>query len=436
MNQTWKYSILIFTSPLLGVFAVLKNFNYYYSKRLLILAVAMYGATLRLTGTSDGTRFQLWVHEFYSNKSLSVFFYELYRIIILQPLPHTKGDVYIHVLSYFCGTILNWPESLFFFVGLVFGYFYINGLSKIFHIVNLKWSEMHPVLKMAAIIFIVFLGIDMMQSIRTWTGAWVLFNGVVSYHKTGQSKYIFLILCAPLFHAAYFVMAIPSILVVFIKKFGNTIPAVFFMISFFVSFLPKGLLERVESNEFAASKLDSYQVYDADGNVISQTWDEGGSGSRGNFYAKYGKGRAPKLGTQIVLFWFIVSGFFRKKKLTPLENGLFLSALITATLANLATAIPQLNGRLYVVSGTLTTGLFFLVLARIFKEEKWKSLKAISKIGVYIPLVVFVPKLIYVLANFITYASWFLVAFPVLPILSEDLNLSIREWIGMMLLGE
>lgn len=436
MRQGYYYLLMLF-SPFLGLFAYLRNVKMNVSKGILVFFVVIYGATLRLTGTSDGTRFQLWVYEFYSNKSFSQFLYELYRIIIFDPLPDTKGDVYIHVLSYFCGSVIHWPESFFAFVALIFGYFYISGLLRVFNLIKIKWVNMPSLLKYSLIIFIAFLGIDMMQSIRTWTGAWVLFNGVLGYYKTGKTKYLILIGAAPLFHVAYFVMVIPSVIALMIRKFNSLIAPVLFVTSFFIAFLPQGLLDTVESTEIGANKLNSYQVYDEDGNVIKQGWVESGEGgSSGHFYAKYGKGPAPKLGTQCLLFWFIISGFFRKSKLTRLEHGMLVTALLSASLANLAQPIPQLNGRMYVVAGVFTTALSCILIGRLIFEGKFNTLGRIKKGGLVIANLIFVPKVVYVFANLITYASVFLLTFPVIAVFSDDLNLTIREFIGAILFGE
>jgi hypothetical protein len=126
-----QYSFIGVFSPLTMLLFGLKSQNVNYKKWALIIFITIYGSIIFLSDTNDGFRHQQNVYNTYSNMSFEVFFSTLFDILTFQSVEGTKGDVYIHVLSFFVGSILQTPKLFFVFVAFIYGYFYSSSILLI-----------------------------------------------------------------------------------------------------------------------------------------------------------------------------------------------------------------------------------------------------------------------------------------------------------------
>jgi hypothetical protein len=427
MNRiTLPYILFSTISPVIGLYFSIKDLTWRQLKWPLIIFVTWFGATINLPESADSFRHQQMVENYYVDFTFSDFLDRSVRILNLSPAEDTNDDMYIHIISYISGGIIGVPRLFFAIVAFVFSYFYITALSKI-----LVWdAEVKKTLLFYGIIvmFIIYRGIDNMQTVRTWTGAWILFNGVFGYHQTKKIKYLFLILLAPMVHSAFLLMALPAFIVIFVRWLPPYFFIVFYIISFFISVSPTGILDQISESDLGKSKVDAYYRENPDDYAIKDY-------SKVNWYAEYGKTKSLHWGTQILIVSIFLAGLFSKRKMTDLQFGLFATGVLTAVFANLVSFIPALHSRSLIVAGlfVLATVVLMLTRANLFVPPITAKTRFL-KFNLWVSLVVFFPYFVYSLSNFLQFGSIFLFVFPFLIFFSfEDLNISIREFIEVFL---
>ena len=422
-NKIKDSKLLTILFPLLGLYYSIFKLNWRQKKWVLIIFITIFGSIMQFPENSDAETHKENVYSHYVGLSKHKFFNELKHIITLDPLPQSNDDVYIHVISYLTGSILNWPSLFFIIVSFIFGYFYINALSKI-----LKWNKnvkIQIISILLILLFIIYRGIDSMQSIRSWTGAWVLFNGVVGYFQTKQKKYWLFILSSPLIHAAYFLMAIPAYLIVL---FNNKIPFKIIIFFYFASFLitipSEPIIQQLNRTELGQNKVRSYYTENKNQNEIEM--------QEGNWYVKYGKKKALHWGSNFMAFTLILFGFY-EKKMTRLEAGLFSTGLLMAIFANLGDFFYAFYNRTMINSGLYILATTILLTTRGQLFNKTSGNLILKKIMIWISILIFIPKIVYTIANLLYYTSIYIFAFPFIGWIDSDLNVSIREVISLLI---
>ena len=118
--------------------------------------------------------------------------------------------------------------------------------------------------------------------------------------------------------------------------------------------------------------------------------------------------------------------------MTKLEMGLFSVGLMMASLANLSNFVftfytrTMANAVLYI----LATVVLLAIRGELLRNNGSKLI--LTRIMLWISILIFVPKVVYTLANIIYYTSFYMLAAPFLGWL-PDLNVSIREVLGWFL---
>lgn len=427
ITESLKYNtLLILISPALGLYHAVRGLGWQSRRWSLILLVTLFGATMYIPEEADASRFQQNVYDHYLNLSFNQWSYELYKTLMFSPEPGTKGDVYIHILSYLAGAVLGLPGIFFTLVSFIFGYFYINGLYKVFRgEYKIKITFLFLFL---SIIFIIFNGVDSLQTVRTWTGAWVLFNGVLGFHQTGKKKYLLLMLAAPLFHVAYFAMALPAYAVIFIKKLSPKFFILAFFISFFITINPEGIIKQLQTTDIGADKVQGYYRPDDDASLDMMQQNNK------NWYTTYGKGPSRYWGTNALAFCLILFGLFSKRKMTSLEIGLFSTGLLMITFANLMDFIDAVYNRTMVNAGVyiLATVVLLLIRGELLKAKGTQLF--FRKLMLWISVGIFIPQIVYTLANMLQFTSIFMVATPFMRWFFGEGNISLREFIRFFFL--
>ena len=133
LQQNIKYHfILFFISPVLGLIYGLRSKSLVYMRWCIFGFVVFYGSLFEMSifGEADGSRHWDNVYNHYQYLDFSVFWIELLGIMKFEHVPQVDDDPYIHILSYFVGTILNAPGLFFVFVAVVYGYFYSGVMVK------------------------------------------------------------------------------------------------------------------------------------------------------------------------------------------------------------------------------------------------------------------------------------------------------------------
>ena len=420
------YEIIIITliSPVLGFYYSIKDLKWPQRRWALIILITIFGSILTFPEAADSYRVQQQAFN-YAGMSFYEFINILKHIVTLNPLSGYPSDVYIHVLSYFSGSIVGLPKLIFVIASFVFGYFYVTALSKI-----LRWNKHNRksiIFSAVILIFIILRSIDSLQSVRAWTGMWILFNGVFSYLQTHKKRYFWLILAAPLVHFMYFVISLPAIFVIFFKKLSPKIFILIYFSSFFININPVDVINKFKKNNLAEKKISGYYQ-----NGVDPYLSRIEAQKNTVWYARFGNRDALIYGGNAFALTLILGGFFNKKRMTKLEMGLFSVGLMMASLANLSNFVftfytrTMANAVLYI----LATVVLLAIRGELLRNNGSKLI--LTRIMLWISILIFVPKVVYTLANIIYYTSFYMLAAPFLGWL-PDLNVSIREVLGWFL---
>ena len=82
-------------------------------------------------------------------------------------------DFYLHILSFIAGSVFNIPELLHVLAGIVLGYFYTKSVLLIIGD-NLQQKKNYILMGLIVLLLLIK-SISALNSIRMWTGMWVLF---------------------------------------------------------------------------------------------------------------------------------------------------------------------------------------------------------------------------------------------------------------------
>lgn len=419
--------ILLLFSPLIGLFSGLKYLSWDNKKVLIVLFFIIYGSLMQYGEEADAAVYMEML-DLYEGMSLSTFLLWLKHIIELDPLAGSPNDVYVHFLSFIISSILGVKFLFFPVVAGIYGYFYANALSKI-----LVWDKNKKIalsVLFIILLFIIHRSVTSFQTVRTWTGMWIMFNGVLGYAQTKERKYILLILATPLIHFAYFIIALPVLLSLFAKR----IPTIFMIGLYFSSFfitLSGSITEKLAGeSSLADKKIHSYYRQNQYGEAIDPIMERREKESS-VWYTRYGKTDAVYYGGHAFALFIIIGGFFRSK-MTNAEAVIFTAGLFLATFANFASFSYAFYSR------TMGNAVIYILAAACMMAIRGgydysKLNPRFINLLKWICILIFVPKIVYFIADFLIRTSIFVLGLPFIGWFADSLNVSIREFIGQFL---
>lgn len=419
------YYLMLIISPMLGAYLAIRNLNWPKRKGVLIMAIALFGSTIVLNN-ADGYRLREVLYDHYVGLSLSDWFYELTQIVQFKTVDGLKGDIYSHFFSYLVGHIMGIPSQYFLFVSLIFAYFYISSMANV-----LQWDRTKSrslLFWVLIVIFVSYRSIDTIQSVRTWTGAWVLFYGTYRYHLTQKTKYLWMMFTAPLFHVAYFIIALPAYAVIFVKWLSPKVFLPLYVCTFLFTVNPQQIIGQLQTTELGASKVDGY--YREEGDYDE---DRVAAAENVNFYQRIGKGWSLPNAPHFTIGALMLFGMISSKRLTKLEMSLCSTGILMATMANLGSFVSVFYNRTMANAGIYVLAAMVSLMVR---EELFNT-RGINlffrKIVLWGVVMVYVPYLIFVLANIIQFTSIFMVVGMPAGVF-ESFNISIRQLIDILFL--
>jgi hypothetical protein len=416
-------------SPILGLFYGLRNLDHKGKHLVLIIFGLFYGLLLNYSeGTDAGAYARL--AESYYYLGWDTFVDRFIGILTLSPEDGSPSDLYIHILSGIAGSMFSSTSFLFALVGAVYGYFYGSALLKVIDFSNSKLKKISFLTFMLILLFVIHRSFDSMQTIRSWTGMWVLFNGVFGYYKTNNKKYLLLIMISPFFHLMYGFIAIPAILAIALKSLPKFLFIGIYAISFLLNVNSLLIVDAASENDLAKSKLGSYYRVSKKGKTIDPIALRQ-KDSDSNWYAKYGKTTSVYTGATFFMIFLILGGYYSKKIMNNVEYGLMTTALLMATLANFLSFAYALYSRTMANASVYVLALMVLLVLRgVFKKPPSINYETI---GILIGIIIFIPKIVYFSSDFLYRTSMLLIVFPFINFLDTSLNFSIRDTINLFL---
>ncbi len=370
---------------------------------------------------SDGHTHLIEVRDTYINMSFSEF---LDKGVYILSFKESTGvvDIYMHTLSFLSGGVFGIPELLHVFAGLVYGYFYIQGVVFLFRSLNTK--NVGFIFLSVIVLFFAYRRITGLNSIRMWTAAWVLFCGAIGWSANKRKKYFMYMLSAPFFHFSFLGLLLPTfVALLFARRKWILLASWVISFGFALSYeVVQGYIPDISVVKSREATL-SVQV-DESGNTFEED---------SRFYRKYGPLLFRRFSIVILTllsFWLSFRSFIDKDNI--FTNMLAIGAILYA-FGNIFEFSPAVSGRSQAIAGVfiLAAIIRFIGLYRVLQMPR-RSLSYI-RIGLSVTLISSIPIFLFHLSYAISMLSAFaLILAPLSWVLGSD-DFSIRDMIGLFL---
>ena len=424
-NQVYASLFTMLLSPVFTLYAALRNGNRSYVRWVIFIFTIFYASTWDIEGIGDGSRHWQNVYDYYVGLNFGQFVADIGDILLFKNNPNINEDLYIHVISYLVGGILSLPGLFFIVVAMVYGYFFAGSMVKTFEIFP---TYRRSILFLGiAIVFIMQLNIQSMNTVRTWTGFWILYYACISYYQSGRRKYIWLMFVPPFVHIGYFIMAIPAWIVVFARN-RKLLYSILFFISFTTTIINPG--QTINTlNELEVGKEKVHGYYQEEQTTVDQTLEYY---EQSRWYVQYQKIGVLGWSIAVMAGLFIVSGrYFRD--MNYLEASMFSVGIVTKVLSNSTWFLYAVANRSNAIAISFILAAILLYWQRKYVNEGGIRFSRLEKVVMYTTGITFLPYYVYLLSNTIEYLSALMFAFPFLAWISEDLKITVRELIGYFL---
>ena len=387
---------------------------------LLTFFVTIYGATISIAYDPlghgpDGVRHLLRVYHHYLGMGFAQFSSELWQILTLRKPPGTNDDVYIHVVSYISGGFLGDPRFFFPIVAFVYGYFFTGSLLEIFRHVRLGPRSYFFI--GFAVLFFLVKNIEGVNTVRTWTGMWILVYACLKYYSTRRKRYLALMFAPPLFHFGYYVMAIPAWLFLLLGNKKRLIAVVFVASSFTTFINPGSVTEVISISELGAAKVDSYYVEEVQDKTdpSQRIW---------LWLQKFG---LQKWALNVFIYTLLLSGVYTSR-MNRIQTTIFSIGLLTLALSNSTWYLYAVSNRSWIIGCVFTLAAFLMFLQDPKTAGRVPRSNQVYKVGNSASLLLFVPYIAYNLSTLMDFPSVYLFALPFLAVLNPESNVSLKEF--------
>ena len=427
--QKGQLLLLFLFSPFLGLMNLFKLKS---EKEITFFGTLFFGLLgsifIYVPGT-DGHSHLMSAKADYLDLSFLEFLKQSYKILTFSATEGTT-DIYLHVISFLSATVLQTPELIHVFAGFVLGYFFTKSVLLVLK--NNLLVKKSKILLGCIVLFLLIQSIGALNSIRMWTGLWVLFYGTYSYATTKEKKYISVILFAIFVHFAYAVILIPVILAYLLQNRKKILIALYIFsffttvgFSFFEAYIPKADLLESKQKTYAIDSEEKADRFEKDRLYAQKEI------ANTNFYKA--SGQTNYFNYSIVGLSFIVLLFYIKK--TADANLIFLTAIGIGvyTFSNLVAFSPSLQGRTKTIAAT------FILAAAIHLQLTLKNYFLSGKATRYLNggLILFllssIPIFLFQVADIFFNISFFIFLLPPISWILGDGDYSIRAVLGLLL---
>ena len=423
------------TAPVFLLLAAWKTSSQRYRHWLLTAFVTMYGATIAIrydpTGQgSDGVRHLLLVYEHYVGMTFATFLGDVWHIITFQEASDSGiRDLYKHVVSYFVGGVLGQPQLFFTVVAFVYGYFFTGSLLQIFR--KVQWKRLNYVVVGLALLLFLVVNIEAVNTVRTWTGLWVLVYACLRYYDTKKARYALLMMLPPFIHFGYFIMVLPALAVLL---FGNhsRLYAVIFVLSSFTTFInPGDIVDIVSTTERGTSAVAGYYVEEQATFDDRVAYAQNVGGRWWNTFRFLG---IQKWALNVFIYTLLAAGVYFAL-MNYRQRSLFSVGLLTLALSNATWFFFAVSSRSWTIGCIFVLASF--IMARTNPTTGPRLINQVPpyyKWGVNLSLLLFVPFILYNLSTILDYPSVFMFVAPFVVWFEPEMNMSIK-YVLQVLLG-
>lgn len=397
----------------------------FHKKWIITFFCVFFASTFNKNTIGDGIRHWAAVEDYYVGLSFEQFFSDLVDIVTFKTNLDVNEDVYIHVISYLTGSILGFPGLFFTVVGFIYGYFFSSSILKVFDVFP-SWRR-HTTVFILAVYFILILNIQSMNTVRTWTGFWIMFYGVLQYLDAKKLKYLILAFSAPLFHFGYFIMALPVWLGL-LTRIPKIVVVGIYTISFTTNFFSLELVEKqLAQFEVGQEKTDAYAVEEKAG-IDDRVKALDGK----RWYLTYKKSGIVQWAIVGIVAVLLLNGDYFRKMNNP-ESILFTIGLLEKAFSNTTWFLFAVSNRSDVIASHFILASLLLYWQRIHQNGFALKLKPYLNPPWYIACILILLVYFFYASNILEYTSVFTLISPYMVWFDQSMAITLRGLIGYLL---
>ncbi len=417
--------VFALTIPAVLLVNLWKTRSDHYRQFVITLFFAVYGSVMML-GFGDGFRHQMMVEHYYAYLSFPAFLEELWQILSFQETQSGAKDPYKSIISYLFGNTLNAPWLFFPFTAAVYGYFFGGSLLHILR--HFKLSRVNYVLLGFVIALVLSRSFEGAYTVRTWTGMWILIYACLKYHEHRQLRYLMLMFVPPFIHHAHFLMAIPAWIVAALGS-RPTLYAGLFVASIFTTFLPANLItDPLAQTERGTSQLEAYYREEmADRMQVFEVNREST-----NFYNAYRRAGLQRWAPTILVLSLLASGIYIRY-MSPYQKLIFSTGVLMLAFSNLVWFISALHNRSMIMASIIILAGFLMARLDPKTAKHFRDLPPYYQWGLHLSLLLYVPWIMFQVSYALDRLSPFLLAFPFIPWIDPEMNMSLKQAINTLI---
>ena len=412
------------TFPILLLVDLTKRRSEKEQRFLIWLFFVVFGVTFIMGG--DMVSHQWRVETYFAQLGFAQFLDDLWQILTFRTTEYGARELYNHVISYFFGGVLDLPGLYVPFVAAVYGYFFAGSVVLILR--HLEWSKLNYVLAAFVLLFLCIQGLQGVQTVRTWTGMWILVYACLKYYETGKTRYLALMFVPPFIHFGYWLMAIPAWIVL---VYGSR-PLLYtglLAVSSFTAFIPAEPVNNlIGRTDRGAASLQAYareqQVEDRiarfERNVQQTNWY--------NAYRQAGLHRwAP-----IILVLTLYFSLIYSQAMSSFQRRIFSVGVLTLAFSNLMWFVSAVHNRTLIIASIFILAGFLMARFDPDRAKYFRGLPPYYQWGLHLTFLVWLPMLLFAISVTFDRLSIFAFAVPFLVLIDPELNMPVKEALRLL----
>lgn len=392
---------------------------------LIWLFFVVFGFTFILGGDAAGHQWR--VETSFPSMTFQGFIDDLLRVLAFQHSEAGTRDVYNHVISYFFGGFLELPQLYIPFVAAVYGYFFAGSVVLVLR--HMRISRLNYVLVAFIVIFLFLQGLQGVQTVRSWTGLWVLVYACLKYYETGRYRYLFLMFAPPFIHFGYWLMSIPAWIVL---VYGSR-PLLYtslVAVSAFTTFIPaepiKGFFEQTDRG---AASVRAYGVEELEADRLASFESRM---QYTNWYNAYRRSGLQRWAPIILVLTLYGSGLYGRV-MTPLQRQIFSVGVLTLAFSNMTWFLYAMHNRTLTIASIFILAGFLMARLHPQTGSNFRNLPPYYQWGLHLALLFWLPLLLFNISVTLDRMSVFALFAPFVVFIDPDLNMPVKAFLNLLL---
>lgn len=392
---------------------------------LIWLFFIVFGVTFVLGG--DAVSHQWRVETYFAYLSFNDFLEDLWLIVTFRTTEYGARDLYNHLISYLFGGVLNLPQLYIPFVAAVYGYFFAGSVVLILR--HMTLSKLNYVLAGFVLLFLCIQGLQGIQTVRTWTGLWVLVYACLKYYETRKMPYLLLMFTPPLFHFGYWLMAIPA-WIVLVYGSRPLLYTVLLALSSFTAFLPTQPVEEfIATTERGAASL---QAYSRETQVTNRLARFESGMAQTNWYNAYRQAGLHRWAPIILVLTIYGSGLY-SQAMSAFQRRIFSVGVLTLAFSNLMWFVSAVHNRTLTIAAVFILAGFLMARFHPETSKHFRGLPPYYQWGLHLSFLVWFPALLFAISVTFDRLSVFTFFAPFIVLIDPELNMPLKEALRMLL---